>query len=144
MSTLHNTTDMIADRFNIDTETVTAVVATLDAYGRILARVRDLEQQLGELEQLPRCNGRAFWQDGRPHAGGRLYANHSTDSTCPLHGAHLDPSKPLRKYIGSKAVNVAEALQAMATEAEAQRTREALHEARVAATEMRARLVSIL
>ncbi len=141
MHTQSDTADQRADRFQIDVETATAVAAALGAYGRALGHVRNLEQMVGELEQLPRCNGREFWQGGRPHDDGTLYANHSTGGTCPLHGRHADDHKPLRKYIGRKHANIAATLEAMANEQECQRARTALEQAQRAASAARSVLV---
>jgi len=75
------------------------------------ARVDELARLRVDLAALDgqTCTGREFWQ------GKRLYANHSINQACPLHG-RPEPGARLRCYVGSDPDRIERARAAMALE----------------------------
>lgn len=88
----------------------------------VRTREADLSRLVGELAALDgrTCTGREWWRDkDHPTRVAKLYALHSIDQTCPLHGTP-SPGERLRVYVGSDPDRIAEARAAMEREARRQ------------------------
>ncbi len=89
-------------------EKLTAIVAALESLGQR----RSLTcAEIAKLDRVGICTGIVYWRDN----GGdkpKLYANHSIDQACPIHGKP-GPGKRLRTYVGTDPERQAEILAAM-------------------------------
>ena len=72
----------------------------------------DLQAQIAALDSAGICTGTAYWRDGNNGHEPKLYANHSVDRPCPIHGQPA-PGKRIRAYVGTDPDRQAEALAAI-------------------------------
>jgi len=94
---------------NVDVDRLVRLAA--GAGDALRARVDELARLRADLAALDgqTCTGREYWQRGR------LYANHSINQACPVHGKP-EPGGRLRCYVGSDPAHIERARAAMALE----------------------------
>lgn len=80
------------------------------------ARIADLEQANAALTEVTKnsCTGVEHWRDrDTPNATPKLYINHRTNQTCPIHGTPNENNR-LRIYVGCDPEKITAALAAIA------------------------------
>jgi hypothetical protein len=79
----------------------------------ISEQIASLERESSDLATTDLCTGVAYWRDrSSGEVPAKMYANHSVDGACPLHGSP-QVGKRLRVYIGTDASAQAAVLVAM-------------------------------
>ncbi|RMH01295.1 MAG: hypothetical protein D6706_02130 [Chloroflexi bacterium] len=95
----------LAETTGCQTEHAETAVSLLTEIGKRYRDEQRAAKKVAELEQLPRCCGREWFNNA-----GSMYVHHSLGDNCPVHGeADSGAARGLRTYIGRRDDNQAAA-----------------------------------
>ena len=103
VATAHDLSDVggVLTAVTIDVTVKEKLMVIVEHLQDQMQQIADLYIRIGDLEAAGTCTGSVHWRDlDRPDRQPKLYAIHSVDNSCPMHG-RPERGKRLRVYVGT-------------------------------------------